>query len=83
MVLLSMTLPARVNRTVNLVVPVLYIPFSVYNVERGGVVGTTPTPSGSRSGSEARPLAYGPAHRLDKSPNARPAPSDLVGAHGA
>ena len=32
MVVLSTTLPARVNRTVNLVVPVLYIPFSVYNV---------------------------------------------------
>lgn len=32
MVLLSTTLPARVNRAVNLVVATLYIPFSVYNV---------------------------------------------------
>jgi hypothetical protein len=32
MVVLSATLPARVNRTVNLVVAALYIPVSVYNV---------------------------------------------------
>lgn len=32
MVLLSATLPARVNRTVNLVVATLYIPFTIYNV---------------------------------------------------
>jgi len=31
MILLSTTLPARVNRTVNLVVAALYIPVSVYN----------------------------------------------------
>ena len=31
MVFLSMTLPARVNRTINLVVASLYIPFSMYN----------------------------------------------------
>jgi hypothetical protein len=31
MVVLSTTLPARVNRTINLVVAVLYIPFSIYN----------------------------------------------------
>ena len=31
MVLLSMTLPARVNRVTNLVIPALYIPVSVYN----------------------------------------------------
>lgn len=31
MILLSMTLPARVNRTINLVVATLYIPFSIYN----------------------------------------------------
>ncbi len=31
MILLSTTLPAGVNRTVNLVVAVLYIPFSMYN----------------------------------------------------
>ena len=31
MVLLSMTLPARVNRATNLVVASLYIPFSVFN----------------------------------------------------
>lgn len=31
MVLLSATLPARANRGVNLVVPILYIPFTVYN----------------------------------------------------
>ncbi|MFI6815976.1 DUF6326 family protein [Nonomuraea sp. NPDC050328] len=31
MVMLSMTLPARVNRTVNLVVAALYIPYSVIN----------------------------------------------------
>ena len=31
MVLLSITLPARVNRVTNLVVPALYIPVSVYN----------------------------------------------------
>ena len=31
MILLSMTLPARVNRTVNLVVAALYIPVSMYN----------------------------------------------------
>ena len=32
MIALSMTLPARVNRTINLVVATLYIPFSIYNV---------------------------------------------------
>ncbi|MFC7451224.1 DUF6326 family protein [Rhodococcus daqingensis] len=32
MILLSVTLPARVNRTVNLVVATLYIPVSLYNV---------------------------------------------------
>lgn len=32
MILLSMTLPARVNRTINLVVATLYIPVSMYNV---------------------------------------------------
>ena len=31
MVLLSMTLPAWVNRVTNLVIPALYIPVSVYN----------------------------------------------------
>ncbi len=31
MVMLSMTLPARVNRAMNLVVASLYIPFSVFN----------------------------------------------------
>ena len=33
MILLSMTLPARVNRTINLVVATLYIPASVYNAD--------------------------------------------------
>ena len=32
MIALSTTLPARVNRTTNLVVATLYIPFSLYNV---------------------------------------------------
>ena len=31
MILLSTTLPARVNRTINLVVATLYVPVSVYN----------------------------------------------------
>lgn len=31
MILLSTTLPARVNRIINLVVATLYIPFSIYN----------------------------------------------------
>ena len=31
MILLSTTLPARVNRTINLVVALLYIPFTIYN----------------------------------------------------
>ncbi|GAB4183629.1 MAG: hypothetical protein Fur005_46250 [Roseiflexaceae bacterium] len=31
MILLSTTLPARVNRAINLVVAVLYIPFTIYN----------------------------------------------------
>lgn len=31
MILLSTTLPARVNRTINLVVATLYIPFSMFN----------------------------------------------------
>jgi hypothetical protein len=31
MILLSTTLPARINRTINLVVATLYIPFSIYN----------------------------------------------------
>lgn len=31
MILLSTTLPARVNRTINLVVATLYIPFSIFN----------------------------------------------------
>lgn len=31
MILLSMTLPTRVNRTINLVVATLYIPVSLYN----------------------------------------------------
>ena len=33
MIMLSMTLPARVNRTINLVVATLYIPFSIYNAD--------------------------------------------------
>ncbi len=32
MILLSMTLPARVNRAVNLIVATLYIPYSVFNL---------------------------------------------------
>lgn len=32
MILLSTTLPARVNRTINLVIASLYIPVSIYNV---------------------------------------------------
>jgi hypothetical protein len=32
MILLSMTLPSRVNRAINLVVATLYIPYSVFNV---------------------------------------------------
>jgi len=32
MILLSMTLPARVNRAINLVVATLYIPYSAFNV---------------------------------------------------
>lgn len=31
MVMLAVTLPARVNRVVNLVLPVIYIPYSVFN----------------------------------------------------
>ncbi len=33
MIVLSTTLPARVNRTINLVVATLYIPFSIYNAD--------------------------------------------------
>ena len=33
MIALSTTLPTRVNRTVNLVVATLYIPFSIYNAD--------------------------------------------------
>jgi hypothetical protein len=33
MIVLSMTLPARVNRTINLVVAALYIPVSIYNAD--------------------------------------------------
>jgi len=36
MILLSMTLPARANRTLNLVVAALYIPVSVFNVLGAG-----------------------------------------------
>ena len=36
MVLLSMTLPARVNRATNLVVASLYIPYSMFNVLGAG-----------------------------------------------
>ena len=35
MILLSMTLPARTNRTLNLVVALLYIPVSAFNVVGG------------------------------------------------
>jgi hypothetical protein len=35
MVVLSMTLPARVNRTTNLVVAALYVPVTVFNVAGG------------------------------------------------
>src|SRR5687767_10398344 len=35
MILLSMTLPARVNRTLNLVVASLYVPVSAFNVVGG------------------------------------------------
>ena len=35
MVMLSMTLPARVNRATNLVVALLYIPFSAFNAVGG------------------------------------------------
>ena len=36
MILLSMTLPARVNRAMNLVVATLYIPYSMFNVLGAG-----------------------------------------------
>jgi Family of unknown function (DUF6326) len=35
MILLSMTLPARVNRAINLVVATLYIPYSMFNAVGG------------------------------------------------
>ena len=35
MVVLSTTLPARVNRTTNLVVATLYVPFTVFNIAGG------------------------------------------------
>jgi hypothetical protein len=35
MILLSMTLPARVNRAINLVVGTLYIPYSAFNLAGG------------------------------------------------
>jgi len=35
MILLSMTLPARVNRAINLVVATLYIPYSAFNLAGG------------------------------------------------
>jgi Family of unknown function (DUF6326) len=35
MILLSMTLPARVNRAINLVVATLYIPYSAFNLIGG------------------------------------------------
>ncbi|WP_241005104.1 DUF6326 family protein [Nocardioides sp. zg-1228] len=35
MVVLSTTLPARVNRTTNLVVAALYVPFTVFNIAGG------------------------------------------------
>lgn len=35
MILLSMTLPARVNRAINLVVATLYIPYSMFNLVGG------------------------------------------------
>ncbi|GAA5028471.1 hypothetical protein GCM10023258_24000 [Terrabacter aeriphilus] len=35
MIVLSMTLPARVNRTTNLVVASLFVPFTVFNVAGG------------------------------------------------
>jgi hypothetical protein len=35
MILLSMTLPARVNRAINLVVATLYIPYSAFNLVGG------------------------------------------------
>ena len=35
MVMLSMTLPARANRTINLVVASLYVPYSMFNLVGG------------------------------------------------
>ncbi len=35
MVMLSMTLPARANRTINLVVASLYVPYSIFNLVGG------------------------------------------------
>ena len=49
MVLLSMTLPARVNRATNLVVALLFIPLSVFN--RQGRPGTGPSTTASPSES--------------------------------
>lgn len=49
MILLSTTLPARVNRTINLVVATLYIPVSIFNA--AGRPGPTPTSTASPSDS--------------------------------
>ena len=50
MVLLSMTLPARVNRVTNLVVASLYIPFVAFNAAGAtwDAPSTTPSPSESK-----------------------------------
>ena len=61
MILLSMTLPARINRAINLVVATLYIPYSAFNLAGGGVDGLL------RARRRARGAAPGlhPALRLD------------------
>jgi Family of unknown function (DUF6326) len=68
MILLSTTLPARVNRTINLVVATLYIPVSMYNA-----VGESWTYSyfyGLSIGLEVLPPGLHPALRLDLAPHA-------------
>ena len=56
MILLSTTLPARVNRTINLVVATLYIPVSMYNAA-GESWSTTPTSTASPSDSRCCSMA--------------------------
>jgi hypothetical protein len=74
MVVLSMTLPARVNRATNLVVALLYIPFSAFNAVGGPGPGPPSTASPSESRCCSWPSSCAPPGNGLEPPPSQPVP---------